>query len=168
MISFLLSYLWKCMILLFLTYGICLWTAAWHRVGLSVCVGLSATEAPVGSRGARARGASTNELHSFPPLQHMVAHCPRPQRQKWCNLLACPVIFTNCPTHWEHGKQKTSKGSLLFQSTQTWQCVCMCVCVCLRWWFQHPITRWKHVYHFCKYFDQIAAEESQKQQDQSR
>lgn len=40
--------------------------AVWYRVGSSVCVGLGATEAPAGSRGAGAQGASTNELHSFP------------------------------------------------------------------------------------------------------
>lgn len=41
-------------------------TAEWQRVGSSVCVGLDATEAPAGSGGAGAQGASTNELHSFP------------------------------------------------------------------------------------------------------
>lgn len=57
------------------------------------------------------------------PRRHMVAHCPRPQRQKWCNLLACPVISqTAHPTEAPAGQQKKSKGSLFHRVSQLHMC----------------------------------------------
>lgn len=108
------------------------WTAAWQRgrgwARLSVSA-LVPRRAPAGSGGPGSRGASTNEIHSFPHFGHMVAHCPRPQRQNWCNLLACLVISHKLLVPTEASRRQARAACLVFfffsKSRSAWWSACI-------------------------------------------
>lgn len=95
-------------------------TAAWQRVGSSVCVGLGATEAPAGSGGwERGLGVPAQMRSIHFPASAYGGPLSSATEAEVMQFVGMPCHFTNRPSHWDPGQQKTSKGSLLFHATHT-------------------------------------------------
>jgi len=116
--------------------------AVWHWAGSSVCVRLDATEAPAGSRGARARGASTNELHSFPHFSIwwpiVLGHRGRSDAICWHVLSFSQTVQ---PTEGLTGRRQARAACCFTRHTQHAYCLCVSVLMLIQSWWQHSITQ---------------------------
>ncbi len=104
-----------------LTYGILWWTAArqrgrgWARLSVSASVPRRPQQGR-GERGLRVP-AQMRSIH-FPSSAYGGPLSSATEAEVM-QFVGMSCHFTNCPSHWDTGQQKTSKGSLLFGQLPT-------------------------------------------------